>query len=353
MNPNSILALDQLPFDVVRKLACSSNALAARHLHPVSRWPWSKQRHLLTCDVCAYTFAGNQPRHAGWCHVGRTQEVAQQIIKLGSEPLPKHIKPATEQMTPVQALAQMQADCSRWFDEAIAEYRDELPEGLLAPVRQFVLAAWIASATRTITDQRAELRRAWTEANERPSDPDRVAFLEPGLRITEVSSHERSDAKGSAGERRADGGPSGSSPTVAPAPEYGEPLAWDPVLRRILDRYNMVVADLSRADLTPEEKQKLGRRIVACVNFLAGSCSNEWLRDASQKVAESMGEREEFQGILLDLSSLGWFVEENGARITFPDYGGAKHYFNARVHMVREIARPPRNESAPCNGVSA
>lgn len=341
--PSSILALDQLPFDVVYKLACSANAVAARHVKPVRRTLFLvKRAGLMGCDVCHRTWVAptEPPKHADFCPVGHTQKIAQEIIRLHSQPLPEHFAvPASsvghlESSAPLLSLEDHplpgEEKCAEVFGIRGHELTCTLRKG--HPVVRNIFGHWNASLGVQYLPSR-----------------------EPGLRITEVpavsSSHERSDGTVEAG--RAAGEPSGNA-TLPAAADYCEPWAYNPELRQVRDKHGFLVADfLEGTDLTVEEKERVGERIVACVNFLAGN-STEWLRDARLKIAGSTGEREESDGIVLDLGVYGWFVEEKGQQLPFPDYGGAKHYFNTRVLMAKEAGRAARHCMEPTrNGVRA
>lgn len=136
--------------------------------------------------------------------------------------------------------------------------------------------------------------------------------------------------------------PSGS--VLSHGPDYGEEWAWDPQRRQVVDRQGFVVADmLDGTDLTTKDQDRFGERIALCVNFLRG-ISNEWLRDAIARVRISMRapmEPEEQDGIVLECDLAGWYVEVNGARVTFDGvterdrYVKAKAYFDARVAASR------------------
>lgn len=236
MSSNPILALNELPYATVHALATSANAIAARHVHPLRRWFWARRRPsgLMTCDLChrAWVAPTETPKHADYCPVGRTQEVAQKIIALGSQPLPKH---------------------------------------LLAP--------------DLTVDQKSALRDAWG-AGEIDKD---AKVLEPGLRITETSpTHERSEGSAEAG--RAGGNSSGAN--LPEAPDYQEPWAWDPNLGVVVDRNGNTVANMLLTDLDPLEQKEFGRRIAVCLNFCR-EMPNEELRHIDSVVAGMCAEERE------------------------------------------------------------
>lgn len=265
----SIPALDRLSFDAVHKLACAANALGARHIRPIRRWPWSRGyvKGLMGCDVCHRNWVARTgtPAHADWCPVGRTQQMAQQIIAMGSQPLPKHLS-ATE-----------------------------VP--------------------------------AFTKRLDTPAP-------QPGLRIQEVPQHHPDERSGRTERRRG----SGDSPAAAPAPSYGEPWAWDPQRLCVVDRHGFVMNDMVRGtDITVGELERVGRRIVICVNLLAGYASGGVVREAAGKAVVLP---QECNGIVLDCDAEGWFVCERGGRLDFRGgYDDAKAYFDTRVHLARENAR--------------
>lgn len=274
MSSNPILALNELPYATVHALACSANAIAARHVHPLRRWFWARRRPsgLMTCDLChrAWVAPTETPKHADYCPVGRTQEVAQKIIAMGSEPLPEHLQPRIVE--------------TRTFEphEIAPFHPSSLP---LLRLEDHPLPGE-EKCGEEFGIHGHELLCTLKKGH--PAIRNAFGHWSPFLGTQTSPSHERSEGSAAAG--RAGGNSSGAN--LPEAPDYQEPWAWDPNLGVVVDRNGNTVANMLLTDLDPLEQKEFGRRIAVCLNFCR-EMPNEELRHIDSVVAGMVAEERE------------------------------------------------------------